>query len=83
MRNRRERRGRQVLTRVAEPEVLVPPGEQAAVLRLYQAVKERRVDAASLLTPPAPLEPAPLKIPPLEVASLEVESRALEPERKR
>ena len=82
-RNRGGRRGRQVPARVAEPEVLVPPGEQAAVLRLYEAVKGRRVDAASLLTPPAPLEPAPLKILPLEVASLDVQVIPFEPGRQR
>jgi len=61
----------------------VPPGEQAAVLRLYEAVKKRRVDAVSLLTPPAPLEPAPLKILPLEVARLDVQAIPFEPGRQR
>jgi len=46
-------------------------------------VKKRRVDAASLLTPPPPLEPAPLKILPLEVASLDVQAIPFESGRQR
>ena len=62
-------------TQVREPEVLVPPGEQAAVLQLYEALRKRRVAAEFLVAPlPAALEPVPLTIAPLEIARLEIAS---------
>jgi len=66
---------KQVVAQVAEPEVLVPPGQHEAVLQLYAALRSGRVDPASLVAPSAPLEPAELKIAPLEVIKLEEEAK--------
>ncbi len=66
---------KQVVAQVAEPEVLVPPGQHEAVLQLYAALRSGRVDPASLVAPSAPLEPAELKIAPLEVPKLEEEAK--------
>ncbi len=65
---------RAAAARMAVPEVLVPPGQREAVLQFYNAVGSGRVDSASLLAPPPPLEPAKLKIVPLEVAKLDSDS---------
>jgi anti-sigma factor RsiW len=70
---------RQLTTRATDPKALAPPGEQAAVLRLYEALQKRRIDTASLLASPVPSEPSSLEFAPLEVASLEI--RPMPPER--
>jgi anti-sigma factor RsiW len=70
---------RQLTTRATDPRALAPPGEQAAVLRLYEAVQKRSIDTASLLASPVPSEPSSLEFAPLEVASLEI--RPMPPER--
>ncbi len=64
---------RHVAVRTARPEVLVLPGQRAAVLQFYEAVGSGRVDTASLLVPPLPLAPAKLEILPLEVAKLDLD----------
>lgn len=58
-----------------EAEVLVPPGEAAALLRFAASLEQRRVDPGSLLVVDlsAPLsEPKPLVIAPLEIAPLAI-----------
>ncbi|HXQ97253.1 MAG TPA: hypothetical protein VN774_02330 [Candidatus Limnocylindrales bacterium] len=52
------------------PEVIVPPGQREAVLRLVNALQSGRVDAASLLRPAQTGEFALLKIAPIEVKPL-------------
>ena len=69
---------RQLTTRATDPKALAPPGEQAAVLLLYESVQKRRIDTASLLASPVPSEPFSLEFAPLEVASLEI--RPMPPE---
>jgi len=59
---------------VRELEVLVPPGEQAAVLQLYAALQSRRVGGASLVAAPA-TPPAQLSIEPIEISRLEIGSK--------
>lgn len=51
-------------------EVLVAPGQREAVLRLVNALRSGRVDAASLVRPPQPGNFAPLEIAPIEVKPL-------------
>jgi|CZKC01.1.fsa_nt_gi hypothetical protein len=51
-------------------EVIVPPGQREAVLRLVNALRTGRVDAASLIRTSQPGEVAPLAITPLEVKPL-------------
>jgi len=51
-------------------EVMVPPGQREAVLRLVAALQAGRVDAASLVKPPESLEPVELKVAPLEIKPL-------------
>ncbi len=63
----------------AVPEVLVPAGQQEAVLRLYAVLQSGRVDAALLLAPHAPLKTAELNIPLLELDELRWESKLDEP----
>ncbi len=70
---------RQLAASSAVPEVLVPAGQQEAVLRLYAALQSGRVDAALLLAPHAPLATAELYIPPLELDELEWQSKLDEP----
>lgn len=65
---------RQVGARTARPEVLVPPGQRAAVLQFYEAVGSGRVDTALLLVPPPPLKPPKLEIAPLEMAKIDLDS---------
>ena len=67
----------------AEPEVLVPPGQREAILRLYAALQSGRTNAASLLAEAGSLQPAELKIPPLEVARLDLEPQSPEATRNR
>lgn len=56
----------------AQPKILIPPGQREAVMRLVNALRSGRVDAASLIQPPpppgdfAPLEIVPLKIAPID-----------------
>jgi hypothetical protein len=69
---------RKVVLKAAEAEVLVPPGQREAILRLYEAVRSGRADAASLLAERGSLEPVALKIAPLEVAALGLDSKPLE-----
>ena len=69
---------RKVVLKAAEAEVLVPPGQREAILQLYEAVRSRRADAASLLAKRGSLEPVALKIAPLEVAALDLDSKPLE-----
>lgn len=71
---------RQLTTRATDPKALAPPGEQAAVLRLYEAVQKRSIDTASLLASPVPSEPYSLEFAPLEVASLEIRPMPPEPD---
>lgn len=62
-----------------EPEVLVEPGQDQAVVELYAAVWSGRVDPAPLLIEPQPLVPFPeLKIEPLEIEELGEEARPLD-----
>jgi hypothetical protein len=61
--------------RPAEPEVLVPPGQEAALLRFVATMRSGRVDAAALAQPDA----AELAIAPLaELPALEVKPLAAE-----
>lgn len=53
-----------------EPEIIVPAGQERAVLQLYAAIRSGRADAASLIAAPASLEIPELKIAPLEVKPL-------------
>jgi hypothetical protein len=48
-------------------EIIVPAGQREAVLRLVNALRTGRVDAASLMRTTQPGEVAPLKIAPLEL----------------
>jgi hypothetical protein len=48
-------------------EVIVPAGQRDAVLRLVNALRTGRVDAASLIRTSQPVDVAPLAIAPLEV----------------
>jgi len=68
-----------VVLKAVEAEVLVPPGQQEAILQLYEAVWSGRADAASLLAERGSLELVALKIAPLEVAALDLDSKPLEP----
>lgn len=62
-----------------EPEVLVPPGQWEAMMQLYNAAQQGRVDAGALFYRRALLEqvaaelvpPAELKVKPLEVIPLD------------
>jgi hypothetical protein len=69
------------ITKVSEPvatmtannqpaEIIVPAGQREAVLRLVNALRTGRVDAASLIRTTQPGEVAPLAIAPLEVKPL-------------
>jgi hypothetical protein len=65
----------------SEPEVLVPPGEEAALLRFVATIRAGRVDATALVQEPAPPPPdlgiAPLaELPPLEVKPLTAETNS-------
>jgi hypothetical protein len=51
-------------------EVIVPAGQREAVLRLVNALRTGRVDAASLMRTSQPGNVAPLAIAPLEVKPL-------------
>jgi hypothetical protein len=51
-------------------EIIVPAGQREAVLRLVNALRTGRVDAASLIRATQPGEVAPLAITPLEVKPL-------------
>jgi len=51
-------------------QVMVPPGQREAVLRLAAALQTGRVDAASLIKSPESFQPAELKIAPLEIKPL-------------
>jgi len=51
-------------------EIIVPAGQREAVLRLVNALRTGRVDAASLMRTTQPGEVAPLAIAPLEVKPL-------------
>ena len=59
----------------AEPEVLVPPGQEEALLRFVAFMQRERVVPRALLTagePPSDLpEPAPIEIKPLEIVPLD------------
>jgi len=59
-----------------QPEVLVPRGEEAAVLRLYAAVWSGRVDVASLVAESPPLKPAEIRVAPLAVTPLGAATKA-------
>jgi hypothetical protein len=62
-----------VVTAVANnssSEIIVPAGQREAVLRLVNALRTGRVDAASLMRTTQPGEVAPLAIAPLEVKPL-------------
>ena len=48
-------------------EIIVPAGQREAVLRLINALRTGRVDAASLLRTTQPNDIAPLAIAPIEV----------------
>ncbi|HLW99569.1 MAG TPA: hypothetical protein VKR82_13055 [Candidatus Acidoferrales bacterium] len=61
------------------PEVIVPPGQREAVLRLVNALQSGRVDAASLLKPVQSGEFALLKIAPIEVKPLVAEESKQDP----
>lgn len=61
------------------PEVIVPPGQREAVLRLVNALQSGRVDAASLLKPAQSGEFALLKIAPIEVKPLVTEEDKQDP----
>ena len=54
----------------APAEVIVPAGQREAVLRLVNALRTGRVDAASLIRTTQPGDVAPLAIAPLEVKPL-------------
>lgn len=60
---------------LAEPEVLVPPGQRAALLRFVALVQRERLAPASLMAagePSADLaEPPPIQIRPLEIVPLD------------
>jgi hypothetical protein len=60
---------------VATPEVLVPPGQQEALLRLVALVHREGLSpaglAAAALPPPDLAGPPPLDIPPLEIVPLD------------
>ncbi len=63
----------------SEPEVLVEPGQDQAVVQLYAAVWRGRVDPAPLLTRSEPLVPFPeLKIEPLKIEALDEEAKPLD-----
>ena len=51
-------------------EIIVPVGQREAVLRLVNALRTGRVDAASLMRTTQPGDVAPLAIAPLEVKPL-------------
>ncbi|HXB56891.1 MAG TPA: hypothetical protein VN461_19165 [Vicinamibacteria bacterium] len=57
-----------------EPVVLVPPGQELALLHFREALRGREISPTSLLAAEeagqAPLEPAELGVPPLEVKAL-------------
>jgi hypothetical protein len=62
-------------TPARDPDVLVPPGEEEALLRFAADLQEQRVRPDSLLVVDlsAPLlEPGPITIPPLEIPPLEI-----------
>jgi len=61
------------------PEVIVPPGQREAVLRLVNALQSGRVDAASLLKPVQSGEVALLNIAPIEVKPLVTEESKQDP----
>jgi hypothetical protein len=58
-----------------EPEVLVPPGQMAAVMQLYSSVWNGKADGASLMAQAAPIEESlkPLQTPELKIPPLEIE----------
>ncbi len=56
-----------------QAEILISPGERAGVLRLYDALRSGRVDAASLPAERTPLGLTELKIAPLELAAIGLE----------
>jgi hypothetical protein len=65
------------------PEILVPPGQWLAVVRLYEGVNRGRVDTESLLKP-VPLElPAiqELKVPELSIPKIEINGHSGTPEK--
>ncbi len=64
---------------VPGPEVIVPPGQREAVLRLVNALQSGRVDAASLLRPAPAGDFALLKIAPIEVKPLNSEEENEDP----
>jgi hypothetical protein len=57
-----------------EPEVLVPPGQELAVVHFWEALRGREIPPTSLLARDdagqASLEPAELRVPPLDVEAL-------------
>jgi hypothetical protein len=59
-----------VVTNNSSSEIIVPAGQREAVLRLVNALRTGRVDAASLMRTTQPGEVAPLAIAPLEVKPL-------------
>ena len=61
------------------PEVIVPPGQREAVLRLVNALQSGRVDAASLLRPAQTTDYAVLQIAPIEVKPLVSEESKQDP----
>ncbi len=66
-------------SRVAEPEVLVPPAEEVAFRRFVAGLGQRRLNAGSLVAAGAePRETEEIAIAPIEVKPLEVESLTLE-----
>jgi len=67
-----------VAVKASQPEVRVPPEEQAAVLRLYAALRSGRVDGGSLVAEPLPLAPVEINIAPLEVAPLDAAPKPTE-----
>jgi hypothetical protein len=60
--------------RPAEPQVLVPPGQELALVRFRESLRGREIAPTSLLASDeagqASLEPAELAVPPLEVKAL-------------
>ncbi len=67
---------RPAAARAKQPEVLVPPGQDVAVLLLYDAIWKGRADGASLVAEHVSFSPNELKIAPIEIAPLEVEPKS-------
>ncbi len=64
-------------------EVLVPPGQEQAILSFYRAMQSGRVDGSALLAKDEPIAPRELKIAPLELPPLDVNGASTEASKER